>query len=139
MSMAGAASGGTGGLGGESDPTQPGVPFDLGAASRSLGETLETKQEALDPRTTEFTLLGTSTSTVLDETVWSTGPEAEFECQRGSGNGSLVVGPDRNLFVGVDAVWLSLDTACIRLSVTQNAVYSATLTRTFARDVFGAP
>jgi hypothetical protein len=139
LSLAGAPAGGATGETGATDPTQPDLPFDLGSAATSLGEPLETTQQALDPHTTEYTLLGATSNTVLDESVWSTGPEAEFECQRGSLDGSIVVGSDRMLFLGVDAMWLSLDTACIRISVTQNAVYSATLTRAFARDVFGAP
>ncbi len=143
MSDAGAPSGGTGGTGSVTpeteDPTNPGVPFDLGAAATSLGQTLDTTQQALDAQTVEYTLVGPSSSALVDRTLWSTAPEAEFECSRGSANGALVVGSDRMLFIATDSVWLSLDTACLRVSVSLQSVYSATLTRSFAQDVLGAP
>lgn len=146
MPGAGAPSGetgGTGGLGGtggsssQADPTEPGYPFDLGQAAAALGQNVDPQFESLDARTVEFTLAGSTLSAILDRTEWSTAPEAEFECSRSGG--SLVVGPDRVLFVASDAVWLASGLACTKVRVLQGSTYSATLTRSFAQTVLGAP
>ena len=139
MPEAGAPMDGTAGAPGSGEVTQPDYPFDLNAAATALGGTLDPQREALDEKTVAYTLLGAGSSAALERTEWSTAAEAEFECSRAASGGTLVVGPDRMLFVASSADFLSFGTACTAIRVTTSAGYSATLTRSFAQAVLGAP
>jgi len=117
----------------------PVEPFNVEVAAKVLDQPLERAQEAVDDRTVEYKLVGSTSSAVIAQTKWSTAPEAEFECERAAVGAQRIVGSDRILYVTQAGVWLAKGATCTQLSVTAGSEYSASLTNDFAQDVFGAP
>jgi len=142
MSDAGAPFQGAAGAAGAAETVEtapPDYPFDVNAAAAVLGGSFDSQREVLTEKTVAYSFQGASAAAVLDRTEWSTASEAEFECSRAANGGTLVVGPDRMLFVTSNADFLSFGTACTSIRVVSGSEYSASLTRTFAQSVFGAP